>query len=98
MFFFYALLIVYILAVNFYAFRFVKAQRDGVESGDDPVGRGDGKLILAALLGGAATIYICMFAMRYRLGSILLMLSLPLLAVFNFYCFFLGFRGIYLFF
>ena len=36
-----------------------------------------------------------MFALRYRLSDILLMIGLPVLTVLNVYAFFLGFRGIY---
>ena len=92
----YILLSVYIIAVNFYAFRLVKSQRDDFVAGGETGGK-DGKLILAAILGGATAVYLSMFAMRFRLGNLLLMISMPVLAVLNFYCFYLGFRGIYLF-
>lgn len=88
---------VYILAVNFYAFRMLKTQRDGWEAGE-PVNKGDGKLILAAMLGGALTVYLTMFILRFRLSNLLLMIAMPLLAVLNIYCFVLGFRGIWMFF
>ncbi len=87
---------VYILAVNFYAWRFLKTQKESYET--DGEIKGDGKLVLAALLGGAIAVYVSMFMMRFRLGNLLLMLFMPLAAVLNIYCFFLGFRGIYLFF
>ena len=92
----YVLLTVYILAVNFYAFRLIKTQRDEFEAGEEP-NRRDGKLILAAILGGATAVYLSMFVMRFRLGNLLLMISMPVLAVLNIYSFFLGFRSIYLF-
>lgn len=92
----YVLFVVYILAINFYGFRFIKTQKENVEAGEAP--RGDGKILLAALLGGAIAIYIAMFAMQYRLGNLIFMIGMPLLAVLNAYLFFLGFRGIYLFF
>ena len=91
----YILLTVYILAVNFYAFRLVKTQREDFEAGGEP--SGDGKLLLAALLGGAAAIYISMFAMRYRLGNLLLMIAMPVLAVLNVYGFYLGYRSVWMF-
>ena len=81
----YILLTVYILAVNFYSFRLIKTQRDDFEAGAQP--GGDGKLFLAAILGGAAAIYASMFAMHYRLGNLLLMIAMPVLAVLNIYCF-----------
>ncbi len=91
----YILLTVYILAVNFYAFRLVKTQREDFEAGGEPAG--DGKLLLAAVLGGAAAIYISMFAMRYRLGNLLLMIAMPVLAVINVYAFYLGYRSVWMF-
>ena len=91
----YVLLTVYILAVNFYAFRLVKVQRDEFEAGGDRPS--DGKLILAALLGGATAVYVSMFAMRFRLSNLLLMIAMPVLAVLNIYCFYLGFRSVWLF-
>ena len=91
----YILLATYILSVNFFAFRLIKSQRDAAAAEEDHAG--DGKLLLAAALGGALTMYAAMFAYRYRLENCLLMLALPLLAVINLYCFYLGFRGIALF-
>ncbi len=93
----YVLLSVYILAINFYSFRLVKTQHDDWEAGGDTFQRQNGKLLLAALLGGAAAIYLTMFLLRFRLSNLLLMIVLPIFAVLNFYCFVLGFRGIYLF-
>lgn len=90
----YLLLTTYILAVNFLAFRLLKAQRDGVDTGEREEGEGDGKLLLAAALGGATAMYAAMFILRYRLENCLMMIVLPLLAVVNLYCFFLAFRGI----
>ena len=87
---------VYILAVNFYAFRFLKSQKEGYET--DGEIKGDGKLLLAAILGGAIAVYASMFILHYRLGNLVFMILMPLIAVLNVYCFVLGFRGIYLFF
>ncbi len=93
----YVCLTVYILAVNFYAFRLLKVQKESFEAGERE-SRGDGKLILAAILGGALAVYVSMFLLRYRLGNLLFMIAMPLLAVINLYCFFLAYRGVYLFF
>ena len=90
---FYVLLTVYILAVNFYAFRLVKSEADTGEEGDS-LRREDVRLLLAAALGGAAAVFITMLVLRFRLGNALLMIALPLIAVLNGYCFYLGYRGI----
>lgn len=95
MIFLYVLFAVYILSVNGFAFRFVKTQRDCLDSGERPAG--DGKLLLTALLGGAIAVYAAMLAMRYRLNSLALMILVPLIAVVNVYCFYLGFSGIHVF-
>ena len=92
----YICFVVYILAVNFYAFRFLKTQKENFET--DGKIAGDGKLLLAAILGGAISIYASMFILRYRLGNLFFMIFMPLVAVLNVYMFILGFRGIYLFF
>lgn len=97
MIFLYVLLAVYILAVNFYSFWLVKSQREDFDTGAEQVGKGDSKLLLAALLGGAGAIYTAMFIYRFRLSNLLLMVAMPVLACLNFYSFYLGFRGIYLF-
>ena len=89
----YIIFIVYILAVNFYAVVLLKTQRD--ESGGDEakMNGGDGKLILTAILGGAIGIYVSMFILKYRLKNLLLMISMPVIAVLNVYLFILAFRS-----
>ena len=91
------LLCTYILAVNFYGFRLLRSQKNACVSGEIAEGKGDGKLLLAGALGGALAVYITMFILKYRLDSCILMLALPLLAVVNIYCFYLGLRGIFFF-
>ena len=81
----YIILIVYILAVNFYAVMLLKSQRDEYGS--------DGKLILTAILGGAIGIYVSMFVMRYRTKNLLLMVLMPVLGVLNVYFFIYAFRS-----
>jgi len=90
----YVLLSVYILSVNFYAFRLIKTQYDDFTENGDLFARQDGKLFLAAILGGATAIYASMFVLKFRLGNLLLMIGMPVLAVLNLYCFYLGYRGI----
>ena len=89
----YIIFVVYILAVNFYAVMLIKSQRD--EYGDDETMKrsGDGKIILTALLGGAISIYVSMFIMRYRTKNLLLMITLPVIGVLNVYLFILAFRS-----
>lgn len=87
----YILFAVYILAINFYSVMLLKAQRD--EYGESDKKSGDGKIILAALLGGALSIYVGMFIMRYRLKNILFMILMPVISVLNVYFFYLAFRS-----
>lgn len=89
----YVILIVYILAINFYSFLLFKSQRDEYEATDKVTKSGDGKLFLAAFLGGAITIYISMFIFKYRTKSLLLMIAMPVLAVLNVYLWILAFRS-----
>lgn len=93
----YIIFIVYILAINFYSIMLIKAQRD--EYGENQSDKtGDGKLILAAILGGAIALYLSMFIMKYRLKNMLLMIILPVLGVLNVYFFFVAFRSGFTFF
>ena len=82
---FYILLSAYILAVNFYAFLLVKSLRDQE--------RRDGKLLLTGALGGAITLYVCMFLFKYRKTDLLPMVLLPVLGALNVYLFVLLFRS-----
>ena len=89
----YIVIIVYILAVNFYAVLLIKSQRDEFGEDERLKKSGDGKLILTAILGGAISIYVSMFIMRYRTKNLLLMITLPVIGVFNVYLFILAFRS-----
>lgn len=88
----YIVLSVYILAVNFYAVMLLITQRN--EFGDNPERpTGDGKIILAALLGGALAVYVSMFIMRYRIKNVLFMILMPVIAVLNIYFFYLAYSS-----
>ena len=52
-----------------------------------------GKLFAAGALGGAITIYACMFFMKYKRSELLLMVLMPLLGVLNVYIFVLLFKS-----
>ncbi len=52
-----------------------------------------GKLCITGALGGAISIYVCMFIMKYRRTDLLLMVLMPLLGVLNVYLWVLLFRS-----
>lgn len=52
-----------------------------------------GKLFITGALGGAITIYLCMFLLKYKRADLLLMVSMPLLGVLNVYLFVLLFKS-----
>lgn len=74
------LFIVYLLAVNFYAFILVKSLKDKDGGGEESKAY-DSKLALAGLLGGAIAVYVCMFIYKYKQTNVLLMILMPLLGV-----------------
>ncbi|MBQ3220983.1 MAG: hypothetical protein IJB34_03355 [Clostridia bacterium] len=107
----YILLIAYILAVNFYAFLLVKSLRDEerkeeIEQTVNPPApqttpnpkRYMGKLLITGLLGGAITIYACIFIFKWKRTELLLMLLMPLIGVLNIYLWVLLFRSGFRFF
>ncbi len=63
-----------------------------------PVERITGKLCITGLLGGAITIYVCMFLLKYRRADLLLMVLMPLLGVLNIYLWVILFRSGFSFF
>lgn len=89
----YIIFVVYILAINFYSFLLVKSQKDDYEETGKLTKGNDGKLFLSAFLGGALSIYICMFIFKYRTKSLFLMITMPILSVLNIYLFYIAFRS-----
>ncbi len=63
-----------------------------------PPERVSGKLCITGLLGGAITVYVCMFLLKYRRDDLLLMVVMPLLGVLNIYLWVLLFRSGFTFF
>ncbi len=57
-----------------------------------------GRLCITGLLGGAITIYVCMFLLKYKRSDLLLMVAMPLLGVLNIYLWVLLFRSGFSFF
>ncbi len=93
-------LVAYLFGVNFYAFLLIKSMRkeeaelaqplqNETEQPTKSAKKGDGRLALTGLLGGALTIYACMFAMKYKLKNMFLMIIMPVLAVLNIYLVFI---------
>lgn len=94
---FYTFICAYLLAINFYAFLLVKNLKDELsENGDYK--KSDGRLFLTGLLGGAITVYVCLFIFKYRQKSLFLMILMPLLGVLNVYVTILAFRSGFSFF
>ncbi len=91
MIFLYVLIIVYFAAVNFYSFNLIKSQRQSEESNANR--QTNQKLFIAGLLGGALTVYVCMFVFKYKTDNILLMILMPVLAVVNIYLCVVAFKS-----
>ena len=136
----YVLLIVYILAINFYAFLLIKSLKEkeraeeiariegnlernfsnahetfssdaytgkDLSSRDAPYAphspssyiherfsdKTMGKLFITGALGGAITIYVCMFLYKYKRSELLLMVLMPLLGILNIYFWVLLFKS-----
>ncbi len=103
----YVLLTAYILAINFYAFLLVKSLREKEQEAQlrrestpliepaqpAPQEKYVGKLCITGALGGAITIYVCMFLFKFRRSDLLLMVLMPLLGVLNVYLWVILFRS-----
>ncbi len=73
--------------------------KEGESAPPQPIGeRVNGKLYIAGLLGGAITVYVCMFLLKYKRNDLLLMILMPLFGVLNIYLFVLLFRSGFSFF
>ena len=108
----YILLIAYIAAINFYAFLLVKNLSDTEREAElkkqasplieqaptTPPQKMIGKLCITGALGGAITIYVCMFIFKYRRSDLLLMVLMPILGVLNVYLWVILFRSGFAFF
>lgn len=81
----YILFAVYLAAINFFALLFVRKQKKAAEGALDKPKYRDGKLLLAALLGGALGAFLTMLFSKFRTDNILLMILLPLFIVLNVY-------------
>ncbi|MBE5752143.1 MAG: hypothetical protein E7357_07015 [Clostridiales bacterium] len=76
---------------------FVSASTEGLPTEQTntpaPVQRYIGKLLITGLLGGAITIYVCMFILKFKRTELLLMVLMPLLGVLNIYMWVLLFKS-----
>lgn len=68
-------------------------QKDGMAGASGAPDKYIGKLCIAGLLGGAITIYVCMFVFKFQRSNLLLMVLMPLLGVLNVYLWVLLFRS-----
>ena len=84
------LLVVYILAINFYAFLFMRSIKNEDENAQKAY---DGKLSLIALLGGGLTVFTCMFVFKNRLNNLFFMLAVPLLSALHICLWIMAFRS-----
>ncbi len=89
----YIIFTVYIIAINFYSVMLLSSQRNEYLADESKLNSGDGKLILAALLGGALGIYIAMFIMRFKLKNLLFMILMPVIGTLNVWFIVLAYRS-----
>jgi len=84
--------IVYYIAINVYSFLLLVSQKKSTDECKEKTVR-DGSLFITGLLGGALGIYVCMFVFQYRLRSLFLMVTMPVLIVVNIYLLIMGFSN-----
>ena len=88
------ILIVYLLAINFYGILMLNFQKKTRQNQEDSCKSiSDTKLIFAGLLGGALGIFIFMFLLKYRIKSLFLMVLMPVLIAINIYFIVSIYRG-----
>lgn len=58
-----------------------------------PPEKSSGKLFIAGILGGAITIYVCMFLLKYKRSDLLLMVFMPLIGILNIYLWIVLFKS-----
>ncbi|MBQ3115665.1 MAG: hypothetical protein IJC07_01415 [Clostridia bacterium] len=77
-------LLVYVLAINFYGVLMLHFQKKAREDGDEEnISIGDTRLFITGLLGGATGIFVFMFIFKYRLKSFFMMVFMPVLVAIN---------------
>lgn len=89
----YVIFTVYILAINFYAVMLLIWQKNQYMTDENKLNTGDGKLILAALLGGAIGIYVAMFITKFKLNNMLFMILMPVIGALNIWFVVLAYRS-----
>lgn len=83
----------YFIAINVYAFTLMLAAKRADEEGDCKRRVRDGSVFVAALLGGAAGVYISMFVLKYRLRNLFFMVTMPVVTILNVYILFTCFTN-----
>ena len=86
------LVITYLVAINVYSFLLIVFQKKQREENSETSIK-DGKLFVTGMLGGALGVYLAMFILSYRLHSLFLMVTMPLLIVLTVYIIIVGFQG-----
>lgn len=89
----YIIFTVYILAINSYSVMMLISQKNEYMEDENKLNSGDGKLILAAILGGAISIYVTMFITKFKLKNMLFMILMPVLGAINVWFFVLAYRS-----
>lgn len=90
---FYILLVSYAVAVNVYSVTLFLSVRGEYLLDESKPYRGDGKIILSALLGGAPSIYATMFITKFKLKDAVLMILMPVISALNVWMFIVAFRS-----